>query len=106
MGLKKLICIILFIPLLACSGKVTKEESLESLFELGLNYLRGNDSLGIYMNKEKGIALIRRSAEQGNAEAQYCLGDCYANGEGVTMHKRYYGDVRLLNRGLQKHNLC
>ena len=51
MGLKKLICIILFIPLLACSGKVTKEESLESLFELGLNYLRGNDSLGIYMNK-------------------------------------------------------
>ena len=83
MGLKKLICIVLFIPLLACSGKVTKEESPESLFELGLNYLRGNDSLGIYMNKEKGIALIRRSAEQGNAEAQYCLGDCYANGEGV-----------------------
>ena len=83
MGLKKLICIVLFIPLLACSGKVTKEESPESLFELGLNYLRGNDSLGIYMNKEKGIALIRRSAEQRNAEAQYCLGDCYANGEGV-----------------------
>lgn len=83
MRLKPFICIALFIPLLACSGKVAKEESPESLFELGLNYLRGNDSLGIYMNKEKGIALIRRSAEQGNAEAQYCLGDCYANGEGV-----------------------
>ena len=81
--LKSFICIALFIMLLACSGKAAKEESPESLFELGLNYLRGNDSLGIYMNKEKGIALIRRSAEQGNAEAQYCLGDCYANGEGV-----------------------
>ena len=80
-GLKKLIIIVLFIPLLACSGKVTKEESPESLFELGLNYLRGNDSLGIYMNKEKGIALIRRSAEQGEIRAQWVLGDCYYNGE-------------------------
>ena len=73
MGLKPFICITLFIPLLACSGKVTKEESPESLLELGLNYLQGNDSLGIYMNKEKGIALIRRSAEQGYTEAQYNL---------------------------------
>ena len=84
MGLKPFMCIALFIPLLACSGKVTKEESPESLFELGLNYLRGNDSLGIYMNKEKGIALIRRSAEQGYTEAQYNLGRCYYNGEGVS----------------------
>ena len=73
----------MFIPLLACSGKVTKEESPESLFELGLNYLRGNDSLGIYMNKEKGIALIRRSAEQGDAAAQSNLGNAYYTGEGV-----------------------
>ena len=43
MGLKPFMCIALFIPLLACSGKVTKEESPESLFELGLNYLKGND---------------------------------------------------------------
>ena len=83
MGLKKLICIALFILLLACSGKVTKEESPESLFELGLNYLKGNDSLGIYMNKEKGIALIRRSAEQGYVKAQYVLGFSYYFGEGV-----------------------
>ena len=78
MGLKPFMCIALFIPLLACSGKVTKEESPESLFELGLNYLKGNDSL------EKGIALIRRSAEQGYTEAQYNLGRCYYNGEGVS----------------------
>lgn len=84
MGLKKLICIVLFIPLLACSGKATKEESPESLFELGLNYLKGNDSLGIYMNNEKGIALIRRSAEQGYTEAQYNLGHAYCFGEGVS----------------------
>lgn len=82
--LKSFICIALFIMLLACSGKAAKEESPESLFELGLNYLKGNDSLGIYMNKEKGIALIRRSAEQGYTEAQYNLGRCYYNGEGVS----------------------
>ena len=84
MRLNPFMCIALFILLLACSGKVTKEESPESLFELGLNYLNGrNDSLGIYMNKEKGIALIRRSAEQGYTEAQYVLGFSYYFGEGV-----------------------
>ena len=36
MRLKPFICIALFILLLACSGKVAKEESPESLFELGL----------------------------------------------------------------------
>ena len=84
MGLKKLICIVLFIPLLASSGKVTKEESPESLFELGLNYLKGNDSLDIDMDKEKGIALIRRSAEQGDAAAQSNLGNAYYKGKGVS----------------------
>ena len=47
--LKSFICIALFIMLLACSGKAAKEESPESLFELGLNYLKGNDSLDIDM---------------------------------------------------------
>lgn len=87
MGLKPFMCIALFIPLLACSGKVTKEESPESLFGLGLNYLKGNDSLGIYMNKEKGIALIRRSAEQGYTDAQYNLGRAYWLGDGVSEDK-------------------
>ena len=84
MRLKPFICIALFILLSACSGKVAKEESPESLFELGLNYLKGNDSLDIDMDKEKGIALIRRSAEQGVAIAQCNLGVCYDNGEGVS----------------------
>ena len=82
--LKPFICIALFILLLACSGKVAKEESPESLFELGLNYLKGNDSLDIDMVKEKGIALIRRSAEQGYADAQFNLGLAYYRGEGVS----------------------
>ena len=82
--LKPFICIALFIPLLAYSGKVAKEESPESLFELGLNYLKGNDSLDIDMDKEKGIALIRRSAEQGYADAQFNLGLAYYRGEGVS----------------------
>ena len=81
--LKSFICIALFIMLLACSGKAAKEESPESLFELGLNYLKGNDSLDIDMDKEKGIALIRRSAEQGDAAAQSNLGNAYYTGEGV-----------------------
>ena len=84
MRLKPFICIALFILLSACSGKVAKEESPESLFELGLNYLKGNDSLDIDMDKEKGITLIRRSAEQGVAIAQCNLGVCYDNGEGVS----------------------
>ena len=84
MRLKPFICIALFILLSACSGKVAKEESPESLFELGLNYLKGNDSLDIDMDKEKGIALIRRSTEQGVAIAQCNLGYCYDNGEGVS----------------------
>ena len=84
MRLNPFICIALFILLLACSGKVAKEESPESLFELGLNYLKGNDSLDIDMDKEKGIALIRRSAEQGYADAQFNLGLAYYRGEGVS----------------------
>ena len=84
MRLKPFICIALFILLSACSGKVAKEESPESLFELGLNYLKGNDSLDIDMDKEKGIALIRRSTEQGVAIAQCNLGFFYYNGEGVS----------------------
>ena len=84
MRLNPFICIALFILLLACSGKVAKEESPESLFELGLNYLKGNDSLDIDMDKEKGIVLIRRSAEQGYADAQFNLGLAYYRGEGVS----------------------
>ena len=109
MGLKPFICITLFIPLLACSGKVTKEESPESLLELGLNYLQGNDSLGIYMNKEKGIALIRRSAEQGEIRAQWVLGDCYYNGEeGVSQDytQAVYWYRKVAEQGEGKAQLC
>lgn len=84
MRLNPFICIALFILLLACSGKVAKEESPASLFELGLNYLKGNDSLDIDMDKEKGIVLIRRSAEQGYADAQFNFGLAYYRGEGVS----------------------
>lgn len=71
MRLKPFICIALFIPLLAYGEKVVKEDALDSysLFILGLNYIYGNDSLGISMDKEKGIALVRRSAEQGQADS-------------------------------------
>ena len=72
----------LFIPLLAYGEKVVKEDALDSysLLIWGLNYIYGNDSLGISMDKEKGIALVRRSAEQGQADAQAYIGSCYNEG--------------------------
>lgn len=56
----------------------------EALYSLGEEYLTGNDSLGIYMNKEKGVELIRQAAEQGNIDAQCQLGLCYEQRQGVT----------------------
>ncbi|MCD8070178.1 MAG: hypothetical protein LUE08_02175 [Akkermansiaceae bacterium] len=35
------------------------------------------------MEEELNAALYQEAAEQGNAEAQYRLGECYAEGEGV-----------------------
>lgn len=56
----------------------------EALYRLGQYYLTGNDSLGIYMNKEKGVELIRQAAERGNAPAQFRLALCYEEGQGVS----------------------
>jgi len=48
----------------------------------GLAYLDGRD--GLEPDAEKGVYWLRRSARAGNAYAQLMLGNCYADGRGVT----------------------
>ncbi|CAH1906320.1 conserved hypothetical protein [Candidatus Nitrotoga sp. HW29] len=50
-------------------------------FKEGLNYFLNKD----YINAEK---CFRKAAEQGDPEAQFCLGDMYNNGYGVTKDER------------------
>lgn len=82
---RNLIFALLFMPLWAWGAVPVADNDTtpEALYRLGMDYLNGNDSLGIYMNKEKGIELIRRAAEQGDSWAQYGLGICYEDGDGI-----------------------
>ena len=48
---------------------------------LGRFYLEGNDEIN--KDEEKGVEWLKKSAEQGNAEAQELLGNCYMQGTGV-----------------------
>ena len=60
----KIVFVLLFIPLWTWSAVPAAVDGMtsEELYGLGLEYLTGNDSLGIYMNKEKGVELIRQAA--------------------------------------------
>lgn len=42
---------------------------------------------GVWPNKETAVYWYKKSAEQGDEVAQYNLGCCYANGEGVSKSK-------------------
>ena len=70
------------VPLWAWSAVPTavNDTTPEALYRLGHYYLRGNDSLGIYMNKEKGVELIRRSAELGYFLGQFQMAAFYEGG--------------------------
>lgn len=48
---------------------------------LGRFFLEGNDEIN--EDEEKGVEWIKKSAEQGNAEAQELLGNCYMQGTGI-----------------------
>lgn len=60
------------------------EIPLEMQDSLGYNYEKG---LGVDQDFDKAIEWYRKSAEQGNAEAQYSLADCYLCGRGVAMNE-------------------
>ena len=42
----------------------------------------------VAQDKKESVKLYRQAAEQGVAEAQYKLGYCYAEGEGVEQDKK------------------
>lgn len=83
---RKIVFVLLFMPLWAWGAVPTavNDTTPEALYRLGQYYLTGNDSLGIYMNEEKGVELIRQAAERGNAPAQFRLALCYEEGQGVS----------------------
>ena len=45
-------------------------------------------------SEQRAVQLWKQSAEQGNADAQFCLGECYEQGEGVkadaSLARHYY----------------
>lgn len=49
-------------------------------YNLGLLYLQG---LGVTKDSKEAFEWLRKSAEQGNREAQNQLGNMYFNGDGV-----------------------
>ena len=59
---------------------INKKQSKVNDYKLGLMYLNGE---GVIKDEAKALVFIRKSAEQGNAEAQNSLGVRYANGQGV-----------------------
>lgn len=83
---RKIVFVLLFMPLWAWGAVSTavNDTTPEALYRLGQYYLTGNDSLGIYMNEETGVELIRQAAERGNAPAQFRLALCYEEGQGLS----------------------
>ena len=50
---------------------------------LGRHYREG---IGVSKDFGKAVYWLTKAAEQGNAEAQFALGVCYVNGEGVDIN--------------------
>ena len=58
---------------------------------LGWSYLHG---LGVEKDFNKAVHWYERSTEQGNASAQYNLGNCYYNELGVKIDIQMHKDIR------------
>lgn len=62
--------------------KAIKEEVLDAYCNLGNIYILGTGiAHGIVPNQEKGIALLKKGAEEGSRQAAFTLGSLYASGE-------------------------
>lgn len=68
-------------------------------FNIGNNYYFGN--FGYAKDKTKAVKYWKKSADNGNAEAQYYLGFCYSKGDGVQMNKQtaFYWYQKASNNG-------
>ena len=42
---------------------------------------------GIEKDTKKGVVYLKKSADSGNSNAQYCMSFCYENGTGVAPNK-------------------
>lgn len=61
--------------------KEPKTLSAEEMLQMGRNYYYGTN--GYAQDYGEAVRLFRKSAEQGDAQAQYSLGICYKYGRGV-----------------------
>ena len=69
----------------ACSHRVTRADAF---YEKGMNYKEGKgverSSLKSEKYLQRSVALYKKAALRGNAEAQYKLAECYNKGTGVS----------------------
>ncbi|MBQ2012733.1 MAG: sel1 repeat family protein, partial [Bacteroidaceae bacterium] len=69
----------------ACSHRVTRADAF---YEKGMNYKEGKgverSSLKSEKYLQRSVALYKKAALRGNAEAQYKLAECYNKGIGVS----------------------
>lgn len=72
------IVIILVLKILTVSVLAQSNAYNDSIRSLGYDYYKGIN--GKFMNREKGIALIREAANLGNEKALYNLGELYSRG--------------------------
>jgi TPR repeat protein len=62
--------------------KAIKEEVLDAYCNLGNIYILGTGiAHGVVPNQEKGIALLKKGAEEGSRQAAFTLGSLYATGD-------------------------
>ena len=83
---RKVVAVILVTFILSFAAVYIRYKSF--LYEISINdyqngwkYLEGT---GVVKDEAKALDFFRKSAEQGNADAQGMLGFCYANGQGVS----------------------
>lgn len=82
------------------SGELELEEkSIEEIFILANSYFHGYN---VVRDTRLAVILYKYAAENGHAEAQICLGDCYLFGYGTekSMIKSYYWYEKAANNGL------
>ncbi len=74
----------------------------DGLRQIGMNNYNG---VGTKINYKKAFYYFQKAAENGNKFAQYNLGNCYKNGEGVEKDtkKHLYYVTNQLNKDIKMH---
>ena len=72
--------------------------SAEQDFKKGYDYYMGQN--GVAQNWETAVKYLKKSAEQGNSDAQFLLGFCYYQGHGV--NKDYFAAVSWFQKSAEQ----